>query len=225
MNHINAVAATCALISLTGSVHARTIVEDFLDGMGGAAYDAELDYAFNTGDFWDLFPGELNLYPATANITVNSLVAGEYIESVEVVWTDFCGLGCTSLEIYGASSSATQFNTSVSTQETWTLSTADIGEEILGFSLHSLRVVLSGSRSTSCPHPPAPRCCLVVWSRCVVAADYQILYASEQSNPRCHQRGLCSLILIEGDAQQELGPVPASADQLQVSTHFSCEPA
>lgn len=137
MNIIHTLTAACSMIALSSGVHARTIVEDFLDGMGGAAYDTELDYAYNTGDFWDLFPGELNLYPATANITVNSLVAGEYIESVEVVWTDFCGLGCTSLEIYGATSSATQFNTSVSTQETWTLSTGDIGEEILGFSLHS----------------------------------------------------------------------------------------
>lgn len=137
MHNIKTLGATCVLLAVSGSVNARTIVEDFLDGMGGAAYDTELDYSFNDGDFWGLLPGELNLYPATANITVNSLVAGEYIESVEVVWTDFCGLGCTSIEIYGASSTATQFNTTVGSQETWVLSTADIGEEILGFALDS----------------------------------------------------------------------------------------
>lgn len=137
MKHTKNLVAAFALLTVAGSAQARTIVEDFLDDMGGAAYDAELDYSFNDGGFWDLFPGELNLYPATATISVNSLMAGEYIESVEVQWTDFCGLGCTSLSIFGANSTATQFNATVSSPEIWTLSTADIGEEILGFALQS----------------------------------------------------------------------------------------
>ncbi|MFG0246651.1 MAG: hypothetical protein ACF8MF_11450 [Phycisphaerales bacterium JB052] len=136
MKKMNRIVAISSLIAIAGNASARLIIEDFLDDMGGAAFDAELEYSFQGGS-WDLLPGELNLWPETVDISVNSLTAGEYIESVEVQWTDFCGIGCTSIEVFGATSTATQFNAAVGSSETWTLSTGDIGEEILGFSLSS----------------------------------------------------------------------------------------
>jgi hypothetical protein len=130
--------------AIAGSASARVIVEDFSDGMGGAAFDAELTYDFGTtSDFTgsldtnDLFPGNLWLYADAVSVTVNSLSAGEYIESVEVEWVDFCGVACTTFGVSGATSSATQFNALVGSTEIWSLSTADIGEEIEEFSLSS----------------------------------------------------------------------------------------
>lgn len=137
--------AAAALAGLTTSVLAnRLIIEDFDDGNGNAAFDAELTFDFGTStdftgglDTNDLFLGELNLYSDLVTVSVNSLGAGESIGSVTVMWTDFCGIGCTDMQVFGATSSASVENALVGTQETFTLSAADIGEAIEFFTLSS----------------------------------------------------------------------------------------
>jgi len=133
-----------AIACLSGATHARVIHEDFDDGFGGAAYDAELTFDFGTstdftggGDTNDLFPGVQWMYADLATITVNSLAPGEYIESVEVNWTDFCGTGCTTLEIFGAGSSMQVVNSLIGSPESVALSDFDLGAPIDYFTLSS----------------------------------------------------------------------------------------
>lgn len=138
-----------ALVALTGlttsaAAGSRLIVEDFDNGSGVAAFDPELTFDFGTSsdftgnlDTNDLFLGELNLYSDLVTVTVNSLIAGESINSVSVTWTDFCGVGCTNFGILGMGSSASVGNALVGTQETFTLTAADIGASIDSFTLSS----------------------------------------------------------------------------------------
>lgn len=131
--------AASAAIAATANAGARLIVEDFTDGMGGAAFDSELNWDFGTTtdftgglDTNDLFLGELNLYADLATVSVNSLAAGEFIDVVEVTWTDFCGTGCTEFTVNGVmGASATQGNVNIGTQESWTLSSGDLGGEAI----------------------------------------------------------------------------------------------
>lgn len=151
---------TAAVACLGAAAQAREIFEDFLDGSGGAAFDPELSYDFGTDtdftgvlDTHDLFPGELWLYADLVTVNVSSLAGGEYIRSVVVTWTDNCGIGCTQLEIFGASSSAMLGNTDVSVTQTVSLSTADIGEPILYFTLSSYEGRIDEFRVTVVPTP------------------------------------------------------------------------
>lgn len=135
-----------ALGGLTGAADAsRLIVEDFDDGSGVAAFDAELTYDFGTatdftgfGDTNDLFLGELWLYADAVTVAVNSLAAGESIGSVTVTFTDFCGIGCTQFGVTGVGgASASVGNALVGAPETFTLTAAGIGEPIDSFVLSS----------------------------------------------------------------------------------------
>lgn len=154
---------TTASILLSGfavPTQAREIHEDFICFCGGPIFDLELEYDFGTDsdfsggtDTWDLFTGELYLYPELVNITVNSLVAGEYIDSIEVMWTDFCGVGCTEFEIFGANGSVSVSNSTVSMLETVTLTRDDLGEDIQSFSLSSFEGRIEEFRVTILPTP------------------------------------------------------------------------
>ena len=125
----------------------RIIVEDFLNGAGAAAFDTELHYDFSTFrdfsgvfDVYDLFPGELWLYPDMVVVRVNSIGPGEYIESVAVDWVDLCGVGCSSFSVQGPALVATVFNTDVGVPEHQFLSTADVSGNIQFFILSSYEV-------------------------------------------------------------------------------------
>jgi hypothetical protein len=139
-----ALTATAAFAT-AANAGARLIVEDFTDGMGGAAFDSELNWDFGTAtdftgglDTHDLFVGELYMYADLATVSVNSLAAGEFIDVIEVTWTDFCGVGCTQFTVNGImGASASQGNVNIGTIESWTLSSADIGEAIDTFELSS----------------------------------------------------------------------------------------
>ncbi len=152
-----------AAAALTASLAAaNVIVEDFDDGMGNAAFDAALNYDFSSdftggGDTNDLFLGELNLYSDLVNITLAAPMPGEYIEMVEVTWTDFCGLGCTNLTIYGAmGGTATVGNLDIAGSETVMLSSADIGgQQITSFDLSSFEGRIDSIRVYTVPTPGA----------------------------------------------------------------------
>ncbi len=137
----------CVVVgAAAATVNGQVIMEDFVDGGGGAAFDPGLSYDFGTAtdftgvlDHHDLFPGALWLYADSVNVRAIGLAADEYIESVEVTWEDFCFPPCTTLTIngeLGATASVTASQTSVI--ETWVLSTSDIGgERITSFDLSS----------------------------------------------------------------------------------------
>ena len=152
--------AAILIAGLAAPSQAREIYEDFICFCGGPIFDIELDYDFGTDsdfsggtDTWDLFTGELYLYPELVNITVNSLAAGEYIDSIEVMWTDFCGIGCTELEVIGANGSVSVSNSTVSMLETVTLTRDDLGEDIESFSLSSFEGRIEEFRVTVLPTP------------------------------------------------------------------------
>lgn len=154
-------AITAAALA-TSFASAGIIVEDFDDGMGNAAYDAALNYDFSSdftggGDTHDLFLGELNLWSDLVNISLASPMPGEYIEMVEVTWTDFCGEGCTNLSIYGAMGGfANVGNADIQGSETVMLSSADIGgEQITSFDLSSFEGRIDSIRVFTVPAPGA----------------------------------------------------------------------
>jgi len=138
--------AASAMIASSAHAGARLIIEDFTDGMGGAAFDDGLNYDFGTAtdftgslDTHDLFLGELNLYADLVTVTLNTLDPSEYIDVVEVTWTDFCAVGCTQFSVHGEmGATESQGNVNVGTIESWTLSTADVmGQDITSFTLSS----------------------------------------------------------------------------------------
>lgn len=156
------IAAAIAAGGLAVSAQARDIYEDFLDAGGVGAFDPELIYDFGTSsdftgslDTHDLFPGELWLYADRVIIGVGSLGPGEYIESVTVTWTDFCGLGCTQLEVFGVSGTAAVGNGIVGVAETLTLGAPDIGGPIDFFALSSFEGRIEEFRVTIVPAPSA----------------------------------------------------------------------
>lgn len=156
------IAAAIVAGGLAVSAQAREIYEDFFDANGLAAFDPELMYDFGTDsdftgslDTHDLFPGELWLYADRVTIGVGSLGAGEYIESVTVTWTDFCGLGCTQLEVFGGSGTAAVGNGIVGVAETVTLSVQDIGGPIDFFALSSSEGRIEEFRVNIVPAPSA----------------------------------------------------------------------
>ena len=137
---LSTLSTALVLGSLAGFSHARIIHEDF----DGAGFNAELNFDFGTDtdftgglDTHDHIDGVLWLYADLATISVNSLGAGESIESVSVSWTDFCGIGCTNLELFGVSSSIAMSNSSVGSFETVMLSEFDLGEAITHFTISS----------------------------------------------------------------------------------------
>ncbi|MBO6514116.1 MAG: hypothetical protein JJ974_09145 [Phycisphaerales bacterium] len=130
-------AAALALAGLATSSTARLIIEDF----DGADFNPELNFDFSS-DFTDFdtsdhMDGVLWLYSDLADITVTTLGPGEWIESVEVTWTDFCGLGCTNLELLGDNNSFNIGNADVQGSETVFASMADLGEPITNFTISS----------------------------------------------------------------------------------------
>ena len=137
--------AATGLAASASNAGVRAITEDFTDGMGGAAYNSELTYDFGTDtdfagfDTHDLYAGELNLWSDLVNVSVNSLGANEYIDAVSVTWTDFCGIGCTEITAYGLmSGSMTIGNADVGSQESFTITSADLGGQwISSFDLSS----------------------------------------------------------------------------------------
>lgn len=139
---MRATTLTSALIvaTLASNSLARIITEDF-DGMD---FNPELTFDFGTdsdftggNDTSDHMDGVLWLYADRATVTVNSLAAGESIQSVSVTWTDFCGIGCTVLELFGDSDNALIDNSIVGSAETVTLTVDDLGEPITSFQISS----------------------------------------------------------------------------------------
>ena len=142
------------------SAHAgvRVIEEDFLSLDGGAIFDDRLTYDFSSdfsggNDLNQLLPGELNLFPDEAMITVNDLAPGEYIQSVEVIWMDFCGIGCTTLEVFGATTSVSESNMITGEPEPVFLDADDLGENITSFSLSSFEGAIELITVTVVPAP------------------------------------------------------------------------
>lgn len=128
--------AALALAGLATSTSARLIIEDF----DGADFNPELTFDFSSdfgGNTSDHIDGVLWLYADLADISVNSLGPDEWIASVEVTWTDFCGLGCTNLELLGDNNSFNIANMDVQGSETVFASMADLGEPITNFTLSS----------------------------------------------------------------------------------------
>ena len=153
---------TCALAiaAVAGISNARIIHEDFLCFCGGPIFDIELDYDFGTDtdftgslDMYDLFAGELWLYSDLTTVTVNTLAPDEWIESIEITWTDACGIGCTELEVFGDTMSLIAPNTVVSQTEVVTLTTADLGEQIRYFTLSSFEGRIDEFTVTVVPTP------------------------------------------------------------------------
>ena len=148
--------ALAALTGVAGLSQARVIVEDF-DGPG---FNMELDFDFGTdtdftggGDTHDLIDGVLWQYSDLATVTVNSLLPGEWIESVEVTWTDYCGIGCTELEVFGASDNALFGNMMVGTQEVVLATAGDLGEPITHFTISSFEGHFEGITINIVPAP------------------------------------------------------------------------
>lgn len=138
--HAASLIGLVALTGIAGVSNARVIVEDF----DGADFNPELNFDFGTdtdftggGDTHDHIDGVLWMYADLATVTVNSLLPGEWIESVEVTWTDFCGVGCTALELFGDSDNALFDNNLVGSQETVLGTVDDLGEPITHFTLSS----------------------------------------------------------------------------------------
>lgn len=129
--------AALALAGLATSASARLIIEDF----DGADFNPELTFDFSSdftgGDTSDHVDGILWLYADLADISVNSLGPDEWIASVEVTWTDFCGLGCTNLELLGDNNSFNIGNADIAGSETVFASMADLGEPITNFTISS----------------------------------------------------------------------------------------
>lgn len=160
MKNFRRTALCCAAVVVASQASARDIVEDFTDGMGNAMFDSELSYDFGTatdftgfGDTSDLFVGELWLYADLVTVSVNSLMAGEHIESVTVEWVDFCGPACTEFTVTGMNGSASQFNAAVGASETWTLGMGDLGEPVVDFSLSSFEGRIDRITVTVVPAP------------------------------------------------------------------------
>ena len=140
-NTMNKMISICAIVSVAVASNAsdgRVIVEDF----DGAGFNPELTFDFSSdftgeGDTSDHMDGVLWLYSDLADVSVNTLAPGEWIESVEVTWTDFCGTGCTNLEIFGLNNSLAIGNTDIAGSETVLLTSVDIGESIQHFTISS----------------------------------------------------------------------------------------
>jgi len=138
--HTSTLITLVALAGFAGMSNARVVVEDF----DGADFNPELTFDFGTdtdftggGDTHDHIDGVLWMYADLATVTVNSLLAGEWIQSVEVTWTDFCGVGCTALELFGDSDNALFDNNLVGSQEIVLGTVDDLGEPITHFTLSS----------------------------------------------------------------------------------------
>lgn len=146
-----AAAANCSI--------GRMIHEDFFGATGAGEFDTELNFDFGTDsdfsgfDTHDLFSGELWLYADLTTITVNTLAPDEWIESIAVTWTDFCGIGCTNLEVFGDTMSLASPNTVVSQTEVVTLTSGDLGEQIRSFSLSSFEGRMDEFTVTIVPTP------------------------------------------------------------------------
>ena len=148
-----------AVVGMTGVANARVIVEDFT-----GTHQLELSYDFGTGtdfsgpnpgDDNDFFPGVLWLYPDLVTVTVTSLEAWEYIESVEVTWTDWDGLGRTKLTAYDSLlGNASVVHSATGVPETVMLSTLDLGgENIDYFTLESWEAEIDRIVITIVPSP------------------------------------------------------------------------
>ncbi len=155
-------AALLALSLIAASTQARVIHEDFRDDAGGPAYNPELTFDFGTdtdftggGDTHDLFAGALWLYSDLVTVSVNTLAPDEYIESVEVSWTDFCGLGCTIIQAVGETTDLALANTVVSSTETRSISSMDLGENIEFFRLSSFEGRMNKLTINIVPTPSA----------------------------------------------------------------------
>jgi hypothetical protein len=152
---------TIALIfaALTGLSHARIIHEDFFGSTGDAEYDSELNFDFGTDsdfagfDSHDLFAGQLWLYADLTTVTVNTMGIDEWIQSIELTWTDNCGLGCTNIELFGDTMNLITPNTVVGQTETIFLTDADLGEQIRYFSLSSFEGRIDEFTLTIVPTP------------------------------------------------------------------------
>ena len=90
-------------------------------------------------------------------MTLNTGDPSEYIETVEVSWTDFCGVDCTNLSVQGVMGSAASVgNSVVSSPETVMLSTTDVGgEEIQSFALSSFEGRIDQITVSVAPAPGA----------------------------------------------------------------------
>jgi hypothetical protein len=159
---MNTKAALLALSLVAASTQARVIHEDFRDDAGGPAFNPELTFDFGTAtdftggaDTHDLFAGELWLYADLVTVSVNSLAADEYIESVEVSWTDFCGVGCTIIQAVGATSNLALTNTVVGSTEIRSISSMDLGENIEFFRLSSFEGRMNKLTINVVPSPSA----------------------------------------------------------------------
>ena len=157
-----------AVVGMTGVANARVIVEDF----SGHHPHPELNLDFGTGtDYWGSNPSDdhffdflggnsaLWLRPDLVTVTVTSLTAGEYIESVEIEWTDHEGQGNTIMTAYSAFS--VFLSTSVTHPNPFgysidSLSTLDLGGDNIGFftiespevQIHSLTITILPSPSS-----------------------------------------------------------------------------
>lgn len=153
--HLSTITSALVLASLSGYSHARIIHEDF-DGPG---FHSELNFDFGTDtdfagfDTHDHIDGVLWMYADLASITVNSLGAGESIESISVSWTDFCGIGCTNFELFGATDNVLMSNTTVGSFETVMLSEGDLGEAITHFTISSFEGRMEGITIHIVPAP------------------------------------------------------------------------
>ena len=159
---MNIKATLLAISVIAASTQARVIHEDFRDMAGGPAFDPELTFDFGTdtdftggGDTNDLFAGALWLYSDLVTVSVNSLAPDEYIESVEVSWTDFCGIGCTIIQAVGATTDLALANTVVSSTETRSISSMDLGENIEFFRLSSFEGRMNKLTINIVPSPSA----------------------------------------------------------------------
>jgi hypothetical protein len=152
------IGSAMALTVVVGSSQGRVIHEDFLCFCGGPIFDFELSYDFGTEmdftgslDSYDLFTGELWLYSDRTTVTVNTLAPDEYIESIEIMWTDFCEIGCTAIELVGATDNYRVENTLTGSLETVLVTHEDLGEEILSFSIESYEGRVEEFRVTVVP--------------------------------------------------------------------------
>jgi len=138
MNTIISASVLATLAAANATSHARVIVEDFDD----PGFNPELIFDFSSdftggGDTSDHIDGVLWLYSDLAEVSVSTLAPNEWIESVQVTWNDFCGPGCTNLEIFGLNNSMEVGNLDLAGSETVMLSSLDIGEPITHFTISS----------------------------------------------------------------------------------------
>ena len=96
--------------------------EDFYNGF-------EPGFNHVLSGFWEL-AGTLWLYPGTDTVTFD-LGPDESVPYARVTFTDYCGLGCTTVEFIGTEGAALFSNTSVGTEEIVDTVGLGLGEIVL----------------------------------------------------------------------------------------------